>query len=211
MGFLKSVGKAGLELGKDIGKGVGATANFAGKRIVSYGDGIIKNSIANPIKTAAAIGAVGAAGYIAGDLDRQSNPSATAGKAALGAAALTGIPGAITAGTALGAGVLGGATAVGGLALGLGNMSLKVPNKNVSFSNIGDIKFSTLGKTLITGSAIYEGVGRAANKFVSGRMGTNDGMMRTQTPIIPQNASSPSYANNGGATGDLVFSMYNNR
>ena len=44
-------------------------------------------------------------------------------------------------------------------------------------------------------------------------MGTNDGMMRTSTPTIPQTSSSgtPSYANNGGATGDLVFSLYNNR
>jgi hypothetical protein len=42
-------------------------------------------------------------------------------------------------------------------------------------------------------------------------MGKHDGQMRKATPVIPQVDRSPSYANNGGATGDLVFSMYNNR
>lgn len=208
---MSGIGKAGLKLGKGIGKGIGATADITGKGIVGYGDKIIKNAFSNPIKTAAAIGAAGAAGYIVADIDNNPNRGKVAGTAALGAAALSGIPGATAVGTALGAGIVGSAATIGGLSMGLGNVALKMPKEPISFSNMSDIKFSNFGKGMVLGGALYEGVGRAANKFIQGRMGTNDGMMRTQTPILPQVQSTPSYANNGGATGDLVFSMYNNR
>lgn len=211
MGFWKGLGKVGLAAGAGVGKAAGATADVAGRGIVNYGSRIIKNAAENPLKAAAALGSIGAAGYIAGDLDHQANPSATAGKAMLGAAALSAIPGASTVGLAVGAGVVGGAASIGGFTMGLGNAMLKTPEAAVGFSNMNDIKFTKLGKGLLLGSAVYEGIGKATNKFVSGRMGTNDGMMRTSTPIIPQPQNSPSYANNGGATGDLVFSMYNNR
>ena len=211
MGILSGIGKAGLGLGKAVGKGIGFSADVAGKKIVDYGSSIIKNTMSSPIKAAATIGAASAAGYMMGDIEHGANPVATAGTAALGAAALSGIPGATTVGAGIGMGIVGGASAVGGFALGLGNIALKTPDAPVSFSNMSDIKFSKIGKGMITGTALYEGIGRAANKFVQGRMGTNDGMMRTATPIIPQVQNTPSYANNGGATGDLVFSMYNNR
>jgi hypothetical protein len=44
-------------------------------------------------------------------------------------------------------------------------------------------------------------------------MGMNDGRMRSATPDIPmpQVTNSASYANNAGATGDLVFALHNNR
>ena len=96
--------------------------------------------------------------------------------------------------------------------MGLGSKMIKTPSQPVNFSNLNEVGFTKLGKGLVLGSGLYEGASRAIAKFESIRMGTNDGMMRTHTPIIPQGQNnSPSYANNGGATGDLVFSMYNNR
>nr|DAU23757.1 MAG TPA: hypothetical protein [Caudoviricetes sp.] len=212
MGFLSRLGKAGLGLAKFTGKVTSGGANIAGKKIVNYGSNVISNAMKNPLKTAAAIGAAGAAGYVIGDIEDLAQPSQVAGSAMLGAAAVSAIPGAAAVGTALGAGIVGTGAAIGGLAYGLGRASVKLPNEPISFSNMGDIKFTNLGKGLVVGGALYEGVGRAANKYVQGRMGTNDGMMRTSTPIIPQSQSSgSSYSNNGGATGDLVFAMYNNR
>lgn len=212
MGILSGLGKAGLGLAKGTGKVASSVANTFGKGIVGYGSSAISNAMKNPLKTVATIGAAGAAGYMIGDIEDLAQPSKVAGSAMLGAAALSAIPGAAAVGTGLGAGIVGAGAAVGGLAYGLGRASVKVPDTPMSFSNMGDIKFTNLGKGLIVGGALYEGVGRAANKFVQGRMGTNDGMMRTSTPIIPQNQSSgSSYSNNGGATGDLVFAMYNNR
>lgn len=211
MGFWKGLGKAGLKTGKVAGKAIGGAADITGKGIVGYGNSVIKNAVNNPLKTAAAIGSIGAAGYILGDMDHEPQPSKTAGKAMLTAAAFSAIPGAATVGTAVGAGLVGGAAAIGGFSMGLGSSMLKTPDAPLSFSNMGDIKFSKLGVGLLVGGALYEGMGKAHNKFITGRMGTNDGMMRTSTPIIPQSQNSPSYANNGGATGDLVFSMYNNR
>lgn len=210
MGFWSGAGKVGLATGKVLGKIADFGVVSAGKGISKYGSSAIKNAINNPMLTAAAIGAAGAAGYVIGDIDGVSNPSKTAGSAMLGTAALSAIPGAATAGTILGAGVVGAGASIGGLAYGLGRASLKMPEEAVNFSNMADIKFSNLGKGLVFGGALYEGLGRATNKFVQGRMGINDGMMRTSTPTIPQSNTS-SYSNNGGATGDLVFAMYNNR
>ena len=42
-------------------------------------------------------------------------------------------------------------------------------------------------------------------------MGTNDGTFVGPAPNLPTTNNSPSYANNAGATGDLVFSLFNNR
>lgn len=212
MGFLSGLGKAGLGLAKVTGKVADFGADKFGKLIVGYGSSAINNAMKNPLKTAAAIGAAGAAGYVMGDIEKLAQPSQVAGSAMIGAAALSAIPGAATVGVGLGAGVVGVGASIGGLAYGLGRASVKVPDAPINFSNMNDIKFTNLGKGLVFGSALYEGTGRAVNKFVQGRMGTNDGMMRTSTPIIPQNQSSgSSYLNNGGATGDLVFAMYNNR
>lgn len=213
MGFISGLGKAGLGLAKGVGKATGLAAKGTGFMTAGYGSSIIKNAMKSPVKTAITLGAAGAAGYMVADMDKHPNPSAVVGSAMLGTAAVSAIPGASTVGL-MGAGAMVGAAAgVGGLAMGLGQASIKLPKEPLSFSNMGELKFSAVGKGLVLGSALYEGVGRAANKFVQGRMGTNDGMMRTSTPTIPQTSSSgtPSYANNGGATGDLVFSLYNNR
>ena len=211
MGFLSGLGKAGLATGKFAGKIADKGADKLGRKIVGYGDNIISNAVKNPLKTAAAVGAAGAAGYVIADADKNPNPSGVAGSAMLGAAAMTAIPGAATVGAGIGMGIVGGAASIGGLALGLGRASVQAPEQALSFSNMNELKFTPLGKGLVLGAGLYEGMGKAANKFVQGRMGTHDGMMRKATPVIPQNTSSPSYSNNGGATGDLVFAMYNNR
>ena len=212
MGFLSGLGKAGLSAGKSAGKVIGGTADTVGKVIVGYGNKVIGNTMKSPLKTVAAIGAAGAAGYVIADANKHPNAKGVAGSAMLGAAAMTAVPGAATVGVGIGMGVVGGAASIGGLALGLGKASVQMPKEAVSFSNMNELKFTPLGKGLILGAGLYEGIGKAANKFVRGRMGTHDGMMRKATPIIPQSTtSSSSYSNNGGATGDLVFAMYNNR
>lgn len=211
MGFLSGLGKAGVKTAKVAGKVASGTADVAGKGIAGYGSRIIGNAMKSPLKTAAAIGAAGAAGYMIADADKNPNPGGVAKTAMLGTAAITAIPGAAAVGAGIGMGIVGGAASIGGLALGLGQASVKMPEEPLSFSNMSELKFTPLGKGLVLGAGLYEGLGKAANKFVQGRMGTHDGMMRTATPVIPKNTNAPSYSNNGGATGDLVFAMYNNR
>ena len=60
------------------------------------------------------------------------------------------------------------------------------------------------GKGLLLTSAIGKGVGEAWREVEQARMGTNMGVV-TSTPRIP------SYQNNAGATGDLVFALNANR
>lgn len=212
MGILSGLGKAGLGLAKFTGKTAAFGAGVIGKGVTSHGSSVITNAMKNPLKTAAAIGVAGAAGYMMGDIDKVNNPSKVAGSAMMGAAAFSAIPGTASVGVGLGAGIIGTGASIGGLAYGLGRASVKMPDAPLNFSNMGKMELTPLGKGLIFGSALYEGTGRAVNKFIQGRMGTHDGMMRTSTPVIPQKQSGgASYSNNGGATGDLVFAMYNNR
>jgi hypothetical protein len=102
-------------------------------------------------------------------------------------------------------------TGILGLTAAIGRNAIKMPTEPLSFSNMGDLKFSGLGVGMLVGGSVLEGTKRAINKYEQIRMGKHDGQMRKATPVIPQVDRSPSYANNGGATGDLVFSMYNNR
>lgn len=214
MGFLSGLGKASFGLAKGVGKVSGKMADGIGYGITEFGSNVAKNAMKNPMKTAAALGVAGAAGYVMADIDKHPNPGQVVGSAMLGTAALSAIPGAAGAVGTIGGGMMiQGAASIGGLAMGLGRIAVKPPTEPIGLSNIGDLKFSKAGVGMLLGGALYEGAGRAVNKFVKNRMGTHDGMMRKATPVIPQvsSNSTPSYANNGGATGDLVFSMYNNR
>lgn len=69
------------------------------------------------------------------------------------------------------------------------------------------------GKAAIFGPAAAAGVLGAGDAYMDNRVGAIDGNVVTATPIVGGNSASgsPSYANNGGATGDLVFAMHNNR
>lgn len=72
-------------------------------------------------------------------------------------------------------------------------------------SNLLDTKLNVLGKTALIGSALFGGSRQALHDFNTNRMGQRDGQMTRATP------QTPSYANNAGATGDLVFAMNRNR
>lgn len=216
MGFFKSIGKGAMNTVKGAAIGsarMSATvAEGIGKGTTAYGSKIISNAFKNPVGTAIAVGGAAALGYAAADLDGRNDGAQVAAKAAIGTAAFSAIPGVtgLVAGTAMGA--TGAVAGVGGLALGIGERMIKMPEGPVNLNNLGDIKLSKLGTGLLIGGALFEGGSKAIAKFEGIRMGTSDNLMRKATPTIPQNTSNqPSYANNGGATGDLVFSMYNNR
>lgn len=210
MGFWKGVGKAGLSVGGGLAKLGGGFAEGVGKTVGYGGHRVLNHAINNPMKTALFAGGVAAAGYGLADLDNRSDKASVAGKAALGAVAATAIPGAAGAGMVGLAGAVGAAGVGAGALMSLGKAAIATPKEPISFNNLSDLKFSKTGAALLIGGAAVEGFGKAAKKYEQIRMGQNDGMLRKQTPIIPQNQQ-PSYANNGGATGDLVFSMYNNR
>ena len=216
MGVLKSIGKGAFGVAKGAAIGTarigGDIAGAIGKGTTAYGSKILGNALSSPLKTAAAIGGAAAIGYGLADLDGRSDGGRVAGKAALGVAAASAIPGVSTVAAGAAMAGVGVASSVGGLVMGLGNKMIKAPSQPINFSNLNEVGFTKLGKGLIVGAGLYEGASKAIGKFENIRMGTNDGMMRTHTPTIPQRQSNlPSYANNGGATGDLVFSMYNNR
>lgn len=210
MGFWKGLGKGTLWTGGKLAQGAGKFAEGVGKSAGFAGSRVIQHAAANPLKTAAFAGGVAAMGYGLADLDNRSDKAQVAGKAALGAMAATAIPGAASAGVVGLAGVAGAGMVGAGAIMSLGKAAIDLPDAPLSFSNMGDLKFSRFGASMLIGGAAVEGFSKAARKYEQIRMGQNDGMLRKQTPIIPQK-NSPSYSNNGGATGDLVFSMYNNR
>lgn len=215
MGFLKSVGKGAWNVAKGVGVGSARIGDdilkVTGKGLYKYGERIVGGALANPMKTVAMMGGAAAIGYGLADMDGRSDGAKVAAGSALGATLASGIPGVTGTVAALGSVGVGAAAGIGGLAMGIGERAIKMPDTKVGLGNLGDVKFSKLGVGLMVGSALYEGTSKAVAKFEGIRMGTSDGMMRKPTPIIPQSNSQPSYANNGGATGDLVFSMYNNR
>ena len=210
MGFMKGAAKAGIGTVKGVGKAAWSAAAVPGYAASKFGTSIIKNAAKAPGATIATIAGAGALGYALSDADGDPNPSKAAITAGLGATMASAVPGMAAAGSAAVAlGIGAGATGAGFLT-GLGQKMVKMPSEPVSFSNMGELKFSALGSSLLLGGAAVEGTRRAVAKFEQGRMGRHDGMVHTLTPQIPQNTNA-SYANNGGATGDLVFSLYNNR
>lgn len=215
MGILKSVGKGAWNVAKGAAIGSARIGDDilkgTGKGIFKYGERIVGGALSNPLKATAMIGGAAALGYGLADMDGRNDGGRVAAGAALGATLASGIPGVAGVAGAIGAGGVGLAAGVGGLAMGIGERAIKMPDTKVGLGNLGDMKFSKLGVGLMAGSALYEGTSKAVAKFEGIRMGTNDGMMRKSTPVLPQSNNQPSYANNGGATGDLVFSMYNNR
>lgn len=68
------------------------------------------------------------------------------------------------------------------------------------------LKATGLGTTLAIGGSLASGVPDAAKKWNESRRGTNQDQQPTS--VAP---SVPAYANNGGATGDLVFALNNLR
>ena len=140
-----------------------------------------------------------------------------AGKVALGGAEIAGA-GIIGAAEVAGAGIIGAAKIAAPVAAygvgktaanlaGAGNLlykhAIKPDLKNES--NLLGHKTTALGTGLIMGSAFIKGTQEAFQDFNRNRMGTSDGQITRATP------RTPSYADNAGATGDLVFAMNRNR
>lgn len=80
-------------------------------------------------------------------------------------------------------------------------------------------KATPLGVGVIGAGMLIAGTGKAANNYMQSLRGANDGTLRTNAPIntyaLGQQVSGQrmghSYANNAGATGDLVFALHNQR
>lgn len=132
------------------------------------------------------------------------------GKSALGGASKT-ASGISKLGATLASGVVGSV----GVGVSTAKSMITVPKK-LTMSNVFDTRFNAkalplLGLSVVVGGAL--GVGKS---FEDNRKGVSDGMMRTATPMLPQLGQDQmngrnDYANNAGATGDIVFAMRNNR
>lgn len=216
MGFWKGLAKSGVGTLNGIGSAtIGLTkgATIASRNTV--GKSLFNTVTSNPGKVGAAVAIGAAAGAIGGDLAKEDTSKTTmlGAGTALGVSVLGG--GFLKSG--LGAGAVGtvGAAAVGvaghvvGAAGKLGASMIKMPDKKVGLGNLNEIKFKKGAIPLLAGAVAIGGLLKAEQKMTQSRMGTHDGMMRSATPIIPQ-VSSGGY-DNGGATGDLVFAMRNNR
>ena len=72
--------------------------------------------------------------------------------------------------------------------------------------NLLGVKLSGRGKLVAGGLAVASGTSQASKQFNERTMGT-----QRDSGITPHAPRIPSYANNGGATGDLVFALNANR
>lgn len=204
-----SVGKS-INMGMDLGLGRGLRANGLGSML---GFGMIGASLGaassvfseggiNPVVGAAVGGTVGA---LAAPLSGVA--MGMVGKGVIGTAKampsiIGGVGSGVLAATPYLAGVASyGAAKVGG---GIWNVGSRLINWKEDADAFNKVKISGLGKTLLAGGALMEGVRDSYNKVMESKMGMNMGI-QTMTPRIP------SYANDGGATGDLVFALNANR
>ena len=80
-------------------------------------------------------------------------------------------------------------------------------------------KATKRGKLALTAGALVVGTGTATKDYTESRVGRNDGQLRRPTPTMSSpyelanqmaySQGGQSYANNAGATGDLVFALDN--
>lgn len=100
---------------------------------------------------------------------------------------------------------IGGAKAIG---LGLGDWAEEQANKVVTIpegKNLSNIKLTGKGKMLIGAIALADFIQGAANQSETIAMGATTPYIEGPTPRLP------SYADNAGATGDLVFALHKNK
>lgn len=209
MGFISGVGKVAKGIGKvgmTAAQGVGAATIGTAKALGHFP---AKNMVSHPGLFAGAVG-VGVAGgaLLADAVGEDPKKGATAmGAAGFGLASIGGAGLAVGAGATMAGGVVGGA----GVISELGSKMIKMPSGKVGLDNLSDIKLSRFGKVALGVGLVASGAGKAYKTFEKSRMGVNDGMLRSATPVVPQVQQQSNYLDNAGATGDLVFSMYNNR
>ena len=192
--------------------GIGAATlggSFAGATVASNMPGAnISQGAAIGGALGFGIGAVGAATSMAvaakavaanskGAIGAATSMAAANPKGAIGAAgsAMEGIGGATVAPVV--------AARVMNRGFGLASKLVK-PVEDGKFNLLGH-KASALGVAAYAGASVVNGVRGAWDDFNRNRMGTHDGQIRRATP------RTPSYSNNAGATGDLVFAMNANR
>lgn len=75
-------------------------------------------------------------------------------------------------------------------------------------------KVTKLGTGVFVAGSLVLGTGKAVGDFSKSRVGKNDGNIYNHTPMINGQTFSSmgsSYADNGGATGDLGFALHNQR
>lgn len=193
--------------------GLAVPGALAGAAIGSMMDG-------TSIGTAAAVGAgIGAVGLPLVGGGAMWGASKIAEKAWAG----------LTSSVADGAGITGAAANVG---VGLGIMASKTASFGLDmlqsapargqlramkgiFNNVIDVKkvgeeiegvgLGWAGHAIMDVSMVAEGAKKAFNAFNTAHMGQMDGQIRRATPMIP------AYADNAGASGDLVFALNRNR
>lgn len=188
IGYVGGAAWGGNTPGSDINSSA-AKGAVAGASIGAVGS-IVAN---NPLKTASVLG-----GFALGTAELAG--AATIGFAEVAGAATIGF-GKVATGTGIYAAQKYGSIGAG-MVKGIDKFLLKDAPKDV---NLLGKKLNAAGKGLVVGSALFAGAKEAFNDFNSNRMGQRDGMITRATP------RTPSYANNAGATGDLVFAMNKNR
>lgn len=215
MGFWKGTGKLGLSALRGVGglsMGVGKAGLMGAEKI---GSPITKNALKAPGMFATAIGVGAAAGAIGADVagEKPSDGAMALGTGAFAAASIGGA----SAVAGLGATAVGMAGLATGAAGKIGGSLIKMPEKAIGIGNLNEIKMKPVGLLAMAAVGVVGGALSAEKKFEQSRMGTNDGMLRTATPILPMPEAN-TYSNPGayttqssGATGDLVFAMHNNR
>lgn len=216
----KFIGKVGLTTGEIL---TGTLGEGAIKGTEAIGKSVISHSLSMPEKVILGAGTGAAIGGMLADQDGQVNPGRAAVKGGAVALGISAIPGGAAAMSTIGLSTLGAAmTGVKGVSL-FGNAMLKAPSRDVkvNFGNVGDYKLSKLAIPVLMGSALLSGISGGLKTFEKSRMGTNDGQFRSATPNYQniqndtygvtgnQQNAIPSFAANAGATGDLVFAMYN--
>lgn len=199
---VKGVSKVGLNIGKTVSKGIGSTAIDVTKGL---GKGLMKSFNHNPIAVIGAAVTGAAVGGMLGDMDPNSDKNASALKGAAFGLGTALIPGG--AATVAGLGVAG----IGAGMVGIGAVG-EVGRSMIEKTAEGSYKLSATATPLLVGTMAVKGIAEGVKAFEKGRMGVNDGTLVGPTPTYQtQQSYAPSYANNAGATGDLVFSMFNNR
>lgn len=228
VGTASAVGKAGVGISGGIGKSLGKQFNNSSGLVLGS---VLTGAVAGGLladqdgqvdpRTAALKG--GAVGALAAAVPGGAAFGAGFGVAATGAA-VTGVNALGAVGNALTRPMTKGERAIQLLKedktlteaqlLKKGAVAGSKEAVDIGLTNISDLKLSNLAVPMLVGSSIIKGIGDGIKTFEKSRMGTNDGMLRRATPTIPiqqQSSGGGSYSNNAGATGDLVFSMFNNR
>lgn len=210
---MKSVGSAvntGMNLGTGRGFGGGQygglgsslTLGGIGASIGAVGSSLLSDGTINPAMGAMAGGAVGALGLPAMGAVAGGVGAVGIGAAKLAPSVAGGIGSTLIKASPVVAGI--GATMGTRATSKLWNTGSSMVKWDEDATSLDKVKFTGFGKALIAGTYMAEGVRDSWNKIEQSRMGANYG-------VVDMAPKTPSYANNSGATGDLVFALNANK